>query len=423
LLGTRLIVAIAIFACPALARADGTPAARLFDAGVKNTPASVAEAKKQYERWKATDPSDVRVDYAYALVLVEQHRYGEALTKLNGYLESGSAELGDHCYKLWIQVQDRRYKEALADAVAISRRLPEQAGVRPERQYVEVAQFLGGLFGYLERARPEAVDAETLLQSKNEVLHRLGPQCLLAFDQVREEVVNQIAGLQDDLAGEREAIVKKAAEKAKETLGRQAGVVAQQHDAIESSKTQLADANQKFEVLQAQVRSLQTERARLGVRIAAIETQYQEMAEREQTSTTVRDRRVPGRDNPTTTRTTTSDVLDVRRSLELLPMANQLALLYKQVFDIDRRTLALAAEMSQASETYERESNAVIESQELTKKAQRKAAAAEKHLQRPPKRVTNGRIAQLSAELIDFETYVPFPLEAEKERVLGWFSK
>jgi hypothetical protein len=404
-----------------IARA-GTPAAKLFESGVKNTPASVAEAKNQYERWKATDPTDVRVDYAYALVLVEQHRYGDALAKLTPYLDSGRAELGDHCYKLWIQVQDRRYKAALADAVALSRRFPKQPAGRPERRYVEVAQFLGGLFGYLERARPDAVDAENLLRSKNDVLQGLGPQYLSAFDQVRQEVVTQVAGLQEELVGEREEIAKKATQKAKETLGRQADVLARHHDTIESSRTQLADAYQKLDVLRAQARSLQSERVRLGVRISALEAQYQEIAGL-RSSTTVTDNRIPGINNRTVTTTTTTETLDFNRYLQSLPVANQLTLLYKQAFDIDRRILAMAAEMSEVSQTHERETSMVAESQELAKKAKRKAAAAEKELQRPPKRVTNGRIAQLNAQLVDFETYVPFPLEAEKQRVLGWFSK
>src|SRR5580700_4407043 len=67
--------------------------AKLFEFGTKNTPTAVAAAKSQFEQLKRIDPMDRRIDYAYGVALVNQHRYREALPLLSRYLDSGTPGL------------------------------------------------------------------------------------------------------------------------------------------------------------------------------------------------------------------------------------------------------------------------------------------------------------------------------------------
>src|SRR5262245_49036160 len=62
--------------------------AALFDLAETNTPTAVAAAKQQYERIKKQAGSDPKLDYAYGLTLLEQHRYRDALPLVSAYLEA-----------------------------------------------------------------------------------------------------------------------------------------------------------------------------------------------------------------------------------------------------------------------------------------------------------------------------------------------
>src|SRR5436190_23600068 len=62
--------------------------ARLFGAGEKSTPPAITAARSQYDQLKRLRPKDARVDLAFGLVLVNQHKYRDGLALVCSYLAS-----------------------------------------------------------------------------------------------------------------------------------------------------------------------------------------------------------------------------------------------------------------------------------------------------------------------------------------------
>ena len=93
----------------------GNGISNLFERGAKNTPPAVAAAKSQYEKLKRSNAQDRRIDYAYGVVLVNQHKYRDALPLLSRYLETAKPELNAHRVKILAQVFLRPWHLAAID--------------------------------------------------------------------------------------------------------------------------------------------------------------------------------------------------------------------------------------------------------------------------------------------------------------------
>src|SRR5690348_1806880 len=92
----RLTVGVLLLAWPlhmSCAAGSARDVEKMFVSGAKSTPPAVTAAKSQYEVLKRARPNDARVEYAYGLVLVAQHRYREALPKLDQYIENNPGDL------------------------------------------------------------------------------------------------------------------------------------------------------------------------------------------------------------------------------------------------------------------------------------------------------------------------------------------
>ena len=101
---------------------------------------SAAERGKLYRRLKATYPFDRRIDYARALTLVNQGRYQDAIAELTQYLYLGG-ELGAHSVKIWTQLLQKNYADALVEARALVDRFPTKPRVEQLDEYRDARAF------------------------------------------------------------------------------------------------------------------------------------------------------------------------------------------------------------------------------------------------------------------------------------------
>ncbi len=384
---------------------------KLFEAGAKSTPAALADANGQYDQLKRNfGGKDSRLDYAYAVALVNQHKYREALPLASRYIESHPRDHAAQRFMMWALIQDKRSVDAVDQAVAMAKSFPESPVGDPNDELLEGAKFLGTCFGYLELARPGVGDANLRTERKNQVLARLGKPYISAFDEGRDNVAKEVAAFKDQreaaqdqitaAAEVRQELNKSAIEKNKEKI-------ADRHIAIQTSQQELNEAERELNVLQTQLASLQKDRTQIGVKIVVVQSQITQLQ--------------PDYFNGLTgVASYLKSPPDVQARLRSFALG--LSALNKQAFDMDRKILALQAKAAEASGRGSEGIQSREKSSAAIREAEKRAKIAEKQLRKPVP-TSNPRIAAINAKMTNFATYAPFPYEQEKQRVLGWFAK
>jgi hypothetical protein len=406
----------------------GDGVSKLFESGAKNTPPAVAAAKSQYEKLKRSNPQDRRIDYAYGVVLVNQHKYRDALPLLLRYVETAKPELNAHRVQIWAQIQDRKYADALDGMASLGQRFPHDSASPMEARYLETARFLGTLFGYLELARPGTVNPELKSKSKDFILARLGDPYTTAFDEGRDEVASRAS----DLQRERKVAQEKASaaaevrqEQEKAVLEDDRGKITVQQEAMQTSAEQLNEARRELSVIQQQLSSLNADRTRLGAQIVVLQTQlYQIQVDIYNTNNNFgANRPAP---NPAPDKNVTGAISVPAAQVEQFARARALTLslagLNKQAFNMDRNILAFQQRAAVLSGRGEQEAESLAQRDSTIRNTAKHAKVIEKKLARertaPPKASTAG----LTSQMTSLSTYLPFPYEQEKKRVLEWFE-
>jgi hypothetical protein len=392
--------------------------AKLFDLSAKNTPPAIAAARAQYEQLKRVAPNDSRIDYAYALVLLNQHKYRDALPLVSRYLETGNRDLDADCIKMWAEIQERRYGDVLDAASALSQRIAKTG--KSTDDALDAARFLGTVFGYLELARPGVVNAELRMKRKNQVLARLGESHMPAFDEGRDAVAELLTDLQAARATELKqtaAAVERRQTEAKGALDKGKSSIAAHQETMQSSAEQVRDAQREMNVLQTQLASLQNDRTRLAAQIITVQTQLTQLLTPQ--ATTI-DLTRPGDPNPVRADVTQSISFD--RTVQATVLATTLAGLNKQAFNMDRQILALRARGAAVSGKGQQETERLAEEDEAARKAEKRVKTLEKQLGRT-KAPATPRITAPTGAMAMLSTYAPLPFDKEKTRVLSWFAK
>ena len=421
----------AVFARLLAARELASEVDSLFRFGMKNTPSALAATKSHYERLKRDYPRDRRIDYAYGIVLLNQHRFLDSAELLTDLQEDGKPDIAARRTKVWALVQGRKITDALQEMVTLSQSF-RHAGDRDSesKSNDETARFIGTVFGYLELVRPGTVDNELRSKYRNVVLKNLGDRYIPVFDAGRADVAERLADLKSDrkLAQERKAAShKERLERDKATLDEDRGEIANKEEAMQSHLESVRDAQRELNVVKTQLDSLRTDRTRLTAQIVTIQAQISELTRVATTvfPTTVIDNRQPGRPNTDLfTTTTTSTILGPTspRYAQIAALGVSLGRLNKQAFDMDRRLLTFQQRSAELSDRSLQDADALDRHDAAVQRTARHAKALEKKINRestPPKAST----AVLNSQMTALSTYLPFPYEQERKRVLAWFEK
>ncbi len=429
-----LLMAYLIAAAPLCARgADILPGmAKLFDLGMKNTPPAVKAARQTAVRLKRANMKDMRVDYAFGVVLANQRRYDDAIRLLERYLKTQPRDFAAHQVKIWAEMQNKRYADVLKSAAAISKQLPVVPGAALHDDDVEAAQFLGMIFGYLELVRPGDVSDKTLSAHKNAVLARLGETYLSAFDEGRAVVAAKLAELEAD----RDARLQRAEQAASQrkeqneaALNDNLEKVSNQREAIQTSTEQLRDAQREFSVIQRQLASLADDRRRITAQMVILQAQLAQVLP-PATNTNLGQPITSNRNSTAIARGViraedlTNDpnaTLSIEQFARATALSLALAGLNKQAFDVDRRIFELRTRGGELAGHGRQQAQTLRQSQEIAAKAAKRADRIEKQLARDEAAVARSSAAP-SGRILRFSTYFPLPYEREKERVLGWFA-
>ncbi len=363
---------------------------KLFESGTKSTPSAIAAAKTHYEALKRSHSGDARIDYAYALVLVNQHQYRDAIPLIAGYLETAKGELSAYCIKMWAQMPVHGYADVLEQARALADRFPSDPAAPPEKQYSDAAHYLGVIFAYLELVRPTALDSTLRAEDKKHVLDRLGKTYQPAF----EEGHNAVAKRHSDLQSQEKSKAESRKEQEQSTA-EEAHIKAKlQEERIQSGEKHFGDVQKEYTQLQNQIIPLLANREALREQVVQAELQIAAL------------RRFRGGNNSYETQVLRNNVTAVERQIRELD---------RQLEPFRSRARVLEARAAQENITLARAGAQVRKNERIGADAEKRLHHEEASLNSHPG-TTDTKIALLS-------TYAPFPYEQEQRRVLSWFSK
>lgn len=157
------------------------------------------DARAQFEHLQKTAPSDSRVPYTYALLLIDQKRYKDASEPLKQALDLNGKDLDAWKTRIWLSVLIEDYDDALATMERLSRRMPATAtSSETERVCCEFAGFMGQVFGYLSGPAAESVNPVKQTSSYQFITGNLSYRRQDVFDSLFENVTdNYTARMQE----------------------------------------------------------------------------------------------------------------------------------------------------------------------------------------------------------------------------------
>jgi len=388
--------------------------AQLLEQGWPLSAQARAEAKTQFEQLNTSAPDDPSLCYAYALVQLRQQQHKQAAELLDGILKADKEHLAAWRARAWLLMLQRRPDAALVAMDQLSRLLPQAAAQDPPSE-LELARFLGRMFGFLEGpARSDQVDS---LRAPHErtVLDRLDPPQRDAFQQARQEVRDKFqqlaAGNQQDRAQAQQQWAEHA-----ERVGKQLEQERQQLNAQSEAARQRRDDAQSQ--LQSALGEIATADQPLVASLATIERQAsavkREVVLLEDEIVLLSNRLARARDP--------HEIAHLRLEIERLEIIQSrywgdLSLLERDASPLlaqravlERRAADAQARFQQQIRDAEQLLAQLVQRARRIDMDQRQLARRDGSL--PPG--IRGRETQMTA----LTTYEPFPLEAEKQRLL-----
>ncbi len=423
----RISIALTIWlACAPILSASPTSEelSKLFAAGHKNTTPSVDTARQIAHALKRANRDDLRIDYSFGLVLVNQRRYAQAEPLLARYVAAHPDDWTAHLIKLWNEMQAGQDASALDSMTELATLLGQSAAADPKADQLAAATFIGRCLAFLDRASQKRVDDDAIAARTTQIRSSLGDRYRSALDEGWQSVSQQA---EEMLAAQQERIDReqaKAAQKEREVnadLEDTAKQIAAQREQSQSSLDSARDSQRELQNIRQQFASLSLDRSRVSAQIVAVQAQIAAL----QTPVTVSQSGSAVSGNPTSTANAaarTSLAVGIDRVAQLQSLSLALATLNKQAFDMDRLILSLQTRGAELTGVSQAEFKKLSESQAEAEKAAKKAEKLSKQLERQ-EAAAKKRPAGPTGRMLRFSTYAPLPYEQETKRVLSWFEK
>jgi phage regulator Rha-like protein len=210
----------------------------LFERGFAIGPKSLAAAEKNLAASRRLIGDDVRLNYAWGLVLVKQSQLKPAAAQF----ETATKQPGEFCWPawqalIWVELVDKQYDKALkrlTEFAAIVRKA-EPPG-EPSEQQRSAARWIGEVLEALGKIITAPKTLELAVQHELRALEALGEELAGAVAEGREN----IRGLEFNLEQQNQAAAQSAARKKEQLRDDQAGRLGKNLDDLEKQRKNTA---------------------------------------------------------------------------------------------------------------------------------------------------------------------------------------
>jgi hypothetical protein len=430
-LTSALLPAVTLGLCLAVSLPDRSCVVRAWEGGESEAIREILSvgwrasgaANREIDRlYRDTTPSiDWRVDHAYALAKMRQWRYHEALPVAERLVEQPEAELAARQMLVWLHTVRKNYPLALVHMERMAALLPSEDGLGEDeaearrRFREEKVRFLGCVYGYLSGPRAGALSDFERESRRRRILRHMTEAESRMFDDEMARVIDEYHVRTD----ERDELVDRE---------------------LREAERRRAERIAEIEALRRLVVEQLEELA---------ETEKRAQRERDDQSDRIRAEDAPLRDRLVTLETDIVGIsrnlsilnLDILRIEDLLAVEPDPAIRAVLLVDLNRLTalaagysrdlarvdveaarlrsqrLTLSNRLRQVEARYRQVLQRSRVQQEQFDKEIQRAEVDERRLLRERPR-TSGQARALQTTKEAFSTYLPFPLEEEKQRLL-----
>lgn len=237
-------VLVGLFIAPALAaEPDAAPApplrqqvADLLARGFESEPSALRNAETARQAAQRLAPGDPRLDMAWGLVLLKQHRHREAAEQF----EQATKRPGPPCWPawqalIWCRFAAKNYSAGLSTLAEFATRWSKSAD--PAQRRV-LAEWTGGVVQAVEQTTSSTARAETLASLDTRLRAALDADLISAYEQGRDRVRAERQWLLGEIAEARQT----ATEQQTQRRAAAQEQIASERDAISEEREKVGDA-------------------------------------------------------------------------------------------------------------------------------------------------------------------------------------
>jgi hypothetical protein len=398
----------------------------LFDTAAVSPSKALDTARAQYKQLRNRPDFDARAKYAFALVLVQQHRFDEGRRVLDEALKEQPDMLPAWQTKIWAALAAHTYAVALDDmraaAVVLEQRDAKASGdSRTQRE--DLARLLGRGIGFLAATEKTKIPAEKLQAAREAILAKLGSD-RDAFRSGEQSIVAEITSIDEKLAAARDAQESTVSQQEQEQKLKQRSVgkaVAEVDYRILKSETETKTQlkSQDWEIDQAQLKLAKAQFRLNGIDMALM-AQQQELQASIQALETAKQAQAAGKI------VNQSDVYRVNNSLPLLnnnirQLGMQHVALCETVAELQAQLAVVVGQRDGLVGKSDQDAAELEAQARKLKHDEKKIEYARKQAQ--PASGNSGRKHALTQQRQAFSSFEQFPFEQQKQLVLAWFKK
>lgn len=394
---------------------------QLLDTGWEASSSARTEATDQYERILQSAPVDWRVAYAFALVQIKQRRYDDAQKLIAQILKINPTDLHVWKSKVWISMLTQKYTTALVEMDRLAGLIPDvEADDDADPEFRQTVQFLGGMFGFLDHVSDGRVAEPVREQHRERVVDQLSDFLKKEFDRSYRRVAEQHAVfLEQKNRARNEAKAKGEKQKVeiRQDLARQREQADDQRDEFEQERQALIDEHrEQAKQLDEEERPLVADVMRLASNASVLR---REMIVLDGAALRLRGGAAREKDLARC-----ESILQQAFRLERLSFQYgiDLSTIDRLAFGVNSRRAKLQRGRIQLqSKTNNRLNTLDKDLNTVRRNVQRIDGHLKNRKLRQPSSGSTPRVLALSAQLSALTSYVAFPVESERQRVLDLF--
>ncbi|MFO0819679.1 MAG: hypothetical protein U1A77_17155 [Pirellulales bacterium] len=415
-----------LWAIPAANVASAPPSRndvdRLLELAWDAAPDKRAEAENYFAQLAESTNRDSHVLYAQALAKIKQRRYADALKLIDELVELEPKNVEYARGRVWLLVLLRKPEQGLVALGKLAGQLPaasEPAG-DGEDSHLDLLRFAGRVHGFLEGPGADWMAESARENYRRKLVDSLPESRKTAFLEGRDEVVDRWLGQKDDQQSTRDKVKRDQEQQRDERLSdldKQREQDERRAADLNSERTRLrSELNDQMADFQRQERPLIDQISRLDAQATVVRRDItvvsSDIARLEGLLLRERDPILRDQYRRDISRL---DAIASRQQATLAGLVRQGNSLAAQRADIQRRA-------AQVQQSMGRQLDGVDKEQSDAQKRTKAADNEERRLRKAPLGDST-QLRAMSAQSTAFTTYVAFPLEEERERLLESLQK
>ena len=387
----------------------------LLEIGWRTTPDARREIDERFAAVPETTRVDARVAYAYALALVKLRREADAARVIDPIAAGKNPPLGVLRAQLWLTMLTRQYDAALVQMERLAKLVGSEAADPPLAEHRETARRMGMMHGFLETPAEGSVPPAKLDDYRNRINAALPPALAGGFAEGSQAVKQQHAQwLAQQTTAEEQADQQTDAERQRLLESAKA-----ERDQIAVRRREVADQLQKLrEELGSEMESLRASERPLAEQLTVVVLQGRRTQDEllgvlddiARLTDLLRRSRDPEQRRFLLIEIDRLERIASRIQVQVDQIAREAAILESRVFEIRQRAQTTQASYGREIASREREQ------QTLTRRETQLTGMEQRAVRMKSGR---GQSRSLAARAAALSTYVAFPLEEEKQRLLA----